>query len=156
MDIKKSVFVILGCVFSVYIFQAFTTVQAPKWQNLKILPQNISKDGLDSVMDHFTASLGVKCGFCHVKNLETKKLEFAKDDKSEKLIARRMMLMAIDINKNHFKEIEEEMSENKGVETIKIPEDSVRYMLQYVTCFTCHQGKERPLNTPPTKDGEKK
>lgn len=149
---KKSFVVVIGCVFSVFIFQAFTTTQAPKWQNLKILPQDISKDGLDSIMDHFTASLGVKCGFCHVKNMETNKMEFAKDDKPEKHIARKMMLMAIDINKNHFKEVEEEMHENDGVDSVKTPVDSVGYMLQYVTCYTCHKGKERPVNTPPAKD----
>lgn len=63
--------------------------------------------------------------------------------------------MAIDINKNHFKEIEEEMDENKGVESIKTPVDSVGYMLQYVTCYTCHKGKERPVNTPPAKEEKK-
>jgi hypothetical protein len=74
INMNKSIAIILGCVFSVFIFQAFTTSQAPNWQNLKILPQDISKNGLDSVMDHFTAALGVKCGFCHVRNLETKKM----------------------------------------------------------------------------------
>lgn len=148
---KKSIAVTIGCIISIFVFQAFTTVQQPKWQNLEILPQDISKDGLDSIMDHFTASLGVKCGFCHVKNIELDKMEFAKDDKPEKHIARKMMLMAIDINRNHFQAIEEEMDGVEKDSTAKISEDPVEYMLQYVTCYTCHQGKERPINTPPAK-----
>lgn len=152
---NKSIAVILGCVFSVFIFQAFTTRQAPNWQNLKVLPQDISKNGLDSVMDHFTAALGVKCGFCHVRNLDTKKMEFAKDDKPEKHIARKMMLMSIDINKNHFQQIEEEMHKNEGAEQVETPMDSVGYLMQYVTCYTCHQGKERPVNIPPAKEEKK-
>lgn len=152
---NKSFVVIIGCVFSVFVFQAFTTQPAPNWQNLKILPQNISKNDLDSVMDHFTASLGVKCGFCHVRNADTKKMEFPKDDKPEKLIARKMMLMAIDINKNYFKELEEELHENKGIDSSKAVVDSVGYLFQYVTCFTCHRGKEKPINIPPVKEENK-
>ena len=106
---NKSIFIILGCVLSVFIFQAFTTTPQPRFKNLQILPKDISKDDLDSVMHHFTASLNVKCNFCHVRNNETNKMDFAKDDKPEKLIARKMMLMSIDINKNHFVDIEEQM-----------------------------------------------
>lgn len=147
---KKSLGVTIGCIISVFIFQAFTTVQQVKWQNLQILPQDISKNDLDSIMDHFTASLGVKCGFCHVKNIELDKMEFAKDDKPEKHIARKMMLLAIDINKNHFQAIEEEMDHDDNKRD-KMTIDSVEYMLQYVTCYTCHQGKERPVNKPPVR-----
>lgn len=149
---KKSLVVILSCIFCIFVFQAFTTEQAPRWQNLKILPQDISKNDLDSVMDHFTASLGVKCGFCHVKNMETTKMEFSKDDKPEKLIARKMMLMAIDLNKNYFQALEEELPADEKMDSTKMAGDSVRYLLKYVTCYTCHQGKERPVNIPPARD----
>lgn len=148
---KKSFAVTIGCIISVFVFQAFTTIQQPKWENLEILPQDISENGLDSIMDHFTVSLGVKCGFCHVKNIELDKMEFAKDDKPEKHIARKMMLLAIDINRNHFQAIEEEMEEEKKDAANKVAENPVDYMLQYVTCYTCHQGKERPVNKPPEK-----
>lgn len=151
IKMMKSVAVILGCAISIFMFQAFTTQHQRNWENLKILPQDISKNDLDSIMDHFTASLGVKCTFCHVKNVVLDKMEFPKDDKPEKLIARKMMLLAIDINKNHFTEIEEEMHENERKEAMKISADTIEYMLQYVTCYTCHQGKERPVNTPPAK-----
>jgi len=149
---KKSIIVIVACLFSVFAFQAFTTSYQPRFTNLEILPKDISKDALDSVMHHFTASLGVKCNYCHVFNQETKKMEFAKDDKPEKQIARKMMLMAIDINKNHFQEIEENMDSGK----MALPRDTsaVSYMLKYVTCYTCHHGDPHPENKPPMKKME--
>lgn len=143
---KKAIYVILSCLVAVFIFQAFTVHTAPDWKNLKILPQNISEDALDSVMHHFTASLNVKCNYCHVRNNETNKMDFANDARPEKLIARKMMLMTIDINKNHFNEMEEEMNK----EQVQTPEtDSVQYMLKYVTCYTCHKGSDHPENIPP-------
>lgn len=146
---KKSL-IIIFCLLGVFVFQAFTTSYEPKFKNLQILPKDISDDALDSVMHHFTASLGVKCSYCHVRNDATKKMEFAKDDKPEKEVARKMMLMAIDINKNHFQQIEESMDSGKGA----LPSDtsSVSYMLKYVTCYTCHHGDPHPDNTPPKKD----
>ncbi|MEO5649958.1 MAG: c-type cytochrome, partial [Ginsengibacter sp.] len=133
---KKSFLIIIACAISVFAFQAFTTTHQSKWKNLHILSQDISEDDLDSVMHHFTASLGVKCNYCHVRNTETKKMEFAKDDKPEKLIARKMMLMAIDINKNHFRNIEEDMHDKDGKAVVENEGDSVKYMLKYVTCYT--------------------
>lgn len=146
---KKSFSVIFTCVTSVFVFQAFTTPPAPEWKNLKILPKDISKDALDSVMHHFTASLNVKCNYCHVRNSDTKKMDFPNDDKPEKLIARKMMLMAIDINKNHFREIEANSDSKDGKIVVENESDSVNYMLKYVTCYTCHHGNEKPENKPP-------
>lgn len=147
---KKSIIVIVACLFSVFVFQAFTTSHQPDYTNLQILPKDISKDGLDSVMHHFTASLGVKCNYCHVFNQDTRKMEFAKDDKPEKQIARKMMLMAIDINKDHFQQIEETMDSGK----MALPRDTsaVSYMLKYVTCYTCHHGDPHPENKPPKRN----
>ncbi|HEU5366424.1 MAG TPA: c-type cytochrome [Hanamia sp.] len=146
---KKSIVVIIACLISIFVIQAFTTSYQPRFTNLQILPKDISKDGLDSVMHHFTASLGVKCNYCHVSNAETRKLEFAKDDKPEKQIARKMMLMAIDINKNHFQQIEESM--NDGMVKPTTDTSAVSYMLKYVTCYTCHHGDPHPENKPPMK-----
>lgn len=152
VKMKKSSLIIIGCLLSVFAFQAFTTSHEPEWKNLQILPKDISEDGLDSVMHHFTASLGVKCNYCHVRNEETRKMEFAKDDKPEKQIARKMMLMAIDINRNHFEQIEESMDSGK----MAAPKDTaaVTYMLKYVTCYTCHHGDPHPENKPPMKKME--
>ncbi|MEP6926944.1 MAG: c-type cytochrome [Ginsengibacter sp.] len=182
---KKSIFIITACVISVILFQAFTITHEPHFKNLQILSKDISDHDLDSVMHHFSASLGVKCNFCHVRNEDAKKMDFVSDDKPEKNIARKMMLMAIDINKNYFKEMDQhdmnknmdhEMDKNKehNMDTSKIHNidtsmvmESSKYMLRSVTCFTCHRGdphpetkapshKEGPLPPAPSKTADKK
>jgi len=149
---NKSFVTILIVASAIFGLQAFTTKTQPEWKNLQILPKNISEDGLDSVMHHFTAALNVKCNYCHARNSQTNKMDFASDDKPEKQIARKMMLLAIDINKNHFEQIEESM--NDGMDQ---PKDTaaVSYMLKYVTCYTCHRGEPHPANTPPKKQENK-
>jgi hypothetical protein len=175
---KKSLLIIIGCVMSVILFQAFTTTNEPHFMNLQILPKDISDHDLDSVMHHFTASLGVRCNFCHVVDTVAKKLDAASDAKPEKNIARKMMLMAIDINKNYFKGMEEHdmdhdhdmnknmapdsamagdhvMDKNKehSMDTSMVVEPS-KYMLKSVTCYTCHRGDPHPESkTPPRKEG---
>ena len=107
IEMKKSLLIIIGCIVSVILFQAFTITHEPHFKNLQILPKDISDHDLDSVMHHFSASLGVRCNFCHVVDTVAKKMDAASDVKPEKNIARKMMLMAIDINKNYFKGMEQ-------------------------------------------------
>ncbi|MBV9963550.1 MAG: c-type cytochrome [Parafilimonas sp.] len=96
------------------------------YKNLKVLPKDISKDSLDHVMHNFTASLGVRCNFCHVFN--NGKMDFASDEKEEKEIARYMMTMTAGINKTYFN------SENSTrPDTISV-----------IKCFTCHRGSPHP------------
>src|SRR5260221_1701335 len=74
------------------------------FENLKVLPKDISKENLDSVMAEFCVSLGVKCGFCHAQMADTTKhkLDFASDKKEEKNTARDMFRMTSYINANFF------------------------------------------------------
>ena len=65
-------------------------------------------------MRSFTRSLGVQCNFCHVQDA------FDKDDKREKQTARKMILMARQINTDNF------------------------HGHMRVTCWTCHRGAEEP------------
>ena len=96
------------------------------YKNLKVLPKDISKDSLDHVMHNFTASLGVRCNFCHAFN--NGKMDFASDEKEEKEIARYMMNMTTGINKTYFN------SENSArPDTISV-----------IKCFTCHRGTPHP------------
>lgn len=95
-----------------------------QWNNLKVLPQDISEDDLKSVMRSFNEGLGVKCNHCHAPNPETGKMDFASDAKKEKEYARHMYTMTKELNKNHFD---------------YDPSDK-----QKVTCFTCHQGNVKP------------
>jgi hypothetical protein len=170
---KKSLLIIISCIISVSLFQAFTITHDPHFTNLQILPKDISEHDLDSVMHHFSLSLGVKCNFCHVVNEEAKKWDMASDDKPEKNIARKMMLMSIDINKNYFKNTEEHMDHDSAMKVMdhdsamvkehdmdkehkmdtSLVMESSKYMLRSVTCYTCHRGNSHPETiAPPLKE----
>ncbi|HEX7755591.1 MAG TPA: c-type cytochrome [Niabella sp.] len=94
--------------------------------NLKVLPQDITHEKLDSIMHGFNTSLGVKCDFCHAKNGD--KLDFASDENPAKEVARKMLRMTMEINKNYFNT------------------DSTIHpaYLNTVTCNTCHKGDAYP------------
>ena len=81
-------------------------------------------DQLGPAMQFMSASLGVECTFCHVAG----KMEA--DDKGPKRTAREMIAMQAAINKNSF-----------------------RGQLQ-VTCYSCHRGAQRPVNSPPVLDSD--
>lgn len=87
----------------------------PEPKNLKIL----KPDQVMPAMRAFTASLGVRCDFCHVQG------DFASDEKHHKEIARRMLVMTHKINEENF------------------PGAEMR-----VTCFTCHRGASEPPAHP--------
>ena len=174
---KKSLLIVFGCIISVVIFQAFTVSPKEEFKNLQILPKDISEHDLDSVMHSFSQSLGVHCDFCHVRNEAAKKMDFASDTKPEKNIARKMMLMAIDINKNYF--VDMEMDPDMDHDMDKDHMDSAhmdmdhhmnnkmkmnamdttgmnnsRFMLMEVNCYTCHRGNSHPdSKLPPRKQG---
>jgi Photosynthetic reaction centre cytochrome C subunit len=174
---KKSLFIIAGCITSIILFQAFTIMREPHFKNLQILPKDISDHDLDSVMHHFSLSLGVKCNFCHVVDTAARRLDAASDAKPEKNIARKMMLMAIDINKNYFKGMEQmdmdhdHNMNNPAADSVKVADSSMdknkehmmdtsmamessKYMLRSVTCYTCHRGDAHPETiAPPHKEG---
>ncbi len=76
---------------------------------------------LSAIMNYFNASLGVQCTFCHVR--ENNAMAFDKDHE-HKTIAREMIKMVQEVNKNNF-----------GGKT-------------EVSCFTCHQGRPVPTAMP--------
>lgn len=107
--------------------------QPPKYKNLQVLPKDISKVELDSIMDVFKTSLGVKCSFCHARwEDSTKKgLDFASDTKPQKETTRSMMRMTAKINEMFFN-----------------PDNSTRPdTIHTVICYTCH----RDFPTPDSK-----
>lgn len=87
------------------------------FKNIQVL-KGMPAPELMSTMRSFTRSLGVKCGFCHVMGA------FEKDDKQEKQTARKMILMAHQINADNFN-------------------GHMR-----VTCWTCHRGSSEPESAP--------
>lgn len=104
--------------------------QEPAFKNLKVLPKDIGKPQLDSIMQLYCVSLGVRCGFCHARNADTtlKNIDFASDQKFEKDVARSMVKMTAYLNTNYFN-----FEESANPDTIHA-----------VICYTCHRGKTEP------------
>ncbi len=125
----KKPMVMIGLSIFVFIFIAAQTAPADdKPKNLKVLPKNISPRDLDKLMDKYCDALGVNCEFCHTRNKQTEKMDFAKDTKPEKEIARNMMRMTNGINKTYF----------KFTKTFDPNE------VQAISCMTCHRKQPRP------------
>lgn len=101
-----------------------------EWKNLKVLPQNITKDSLMFVMHTFNNSLGVDCVHCHTaKKDDPEKLDFAADTKLNKEIARGMLVMTNDINSKYF--------------LPHVPDPKPK-QITTVYCITCHRGNSNP------------
>src|SRR4051812_13715299 len=86
-------------------------------KNVQVL-KDLPADQLNPTMRFFAYSLGVECAFCHALP------DQSSDAKPTKTIARAMIKMVMDINKNNF---------NGHTE---------------VTCFTCHRGTQDPTIAP--------
>jgi hypothetical protein len=100
------------------------------FKNLKVLPKDISHDSLKALMHEYCEALGVHCTFCHAPSKDNPSgwPDFASDDKPEKEIARHMIVMAGEINKNYFN-----FNGSTQPDTIRV-----------VTCITCHHGNPHP------------
>ncbi len=114
---------------------------APK--NLKLLePAN-----LIPTMRSFNAALGVECNHCHVQG------NFASDDKPQKETARKMIVMARDINAKYFGS--DAMagsaagSPHEGAVPAagqsSTPDAAPMTAKMNVTCYTCHHGAVHPM-----------
>jgi hypothetical protein len=109
----------------------------PKPVNIKALPKDISGDDLMKLMHQYEGELGVECEYCHAKNPETKRNDFASDANPMKDKARVMIRMTEEINAKYLAELSDRKS--------AIP----------VTCGTCHRGMARPLAfVPPPSEHE--
>ena len=81
----------------------------------------------EAEMQLMTQALGLSCGSCHVRG------NFASDGNPRKAIARRMLEMTKTINQQFFPDYKPADGESR---------------LGNVTCFTCHQGSDRPKSAP--------
>jgi len=98
------------------------------FQNLKVLPKDISDEDLRAMMNGFTRALGVRCEYCHVHEAQAfTREDFAKDDKVTKEKARQMIKMVRDINTNYIANLTHR--QDPPVE---------------VQCVTCHHGAPVP------------
>jgi hypothetical protein len=135
MHSKKKILA-FACLFSaIFISVAATLPQQqpqftpPKLVNLKVFPKNIPYRVLDHEMDEWSASLGVRCNFCHARNEQTGKMDFPSDAKPEKEAARHMYLMMNKINRKFF----------------DAKKDSLGMVITAgVNCYTCHRGDAHP------------
>lgn len=132
---SRTIFTLTILLSLVVFMSAFMPVKQERiYRNLKVLPKDISKEDLGTVMDGFKTSLGVKCNYCHAPSeTEKGKLDFASDAKPEKGTARMMMIMTAKINKKYF-----------HIKDVKNPN-----AILPVSCITCHNGNERPKTLDP-------
>src|SRR5436309_1040426 len=75
-----------------------TVEQAQK--NIQVF-KGLPESQLIPVMNYMSASLGVRCNFCHVN--KDGNWDYPSDDKPEKNTAREMIAMVTGINKNNFR-----------------------------------------------------
>jgi photosynthetic reaction center cytochrome c subunit len=89
-----------------------------KYKNVKVL-KNLPPEQMIPAMRKISASLGVRCDFCHVER------EFDRDDKQEKRTARAMLIMTQNLNAH------EKIVDRKA------------------TCYMCHHGHAQPETQAP-------
>ena len=95
------------------------TVDTP---TVKIL-RGLTVPEFEAEMQLMNQALGVACGYCHVRG------NFASDENPRKATARKMLEMTRTIDQQFFTDYVPREGESR---------------LGKVTCFTCHQGEERP------------
>jgi len=91
-------------------------------KNIKVLT-GLPQSQLIPVMNFFSASMGRRCNYCHVNNQG--QWDYASDVKPEKIAAREMIKLVMDINKT-----------------------TERLKLDPVSCYTCHRGRTSPQSIP--------
>lgn len=90
-------------------------------KNIQVL-KGMTPDQVLSTMHTISASLGVRCDFCHVEG------DFASDAKQTKHTAREMMRMVNRLNAHE------------------------RILDRHATCYMCHHGHPEPETRPPTEE----
>jgi len=129
MIINKKILTALALTLMVVVGVAAVSRPGTKHKNLKILPQDISEQKLDSIMESYAKALGVTCKFCHTEIKDfPDSIDYVVDDNPMKENAREMMRMTIYINKTHFY-----FDKNERPEYLKV-----------VNCKTCHRGEPYP------------
>lgn len=104
-------------------------VAQEEFQNLQVLPADLSRPELTRIMRGFTAALGMRCSGCHVgeEGQPLSTYDMASDDKPMKQKARAMLRMVQVINGEYLAELPD-----RGTPEMR------------VSCATCHGGVARP------------
>ena len=140
---------VLGCTTNTAQPSPTPAPNAAGYKNLKVLPHDITRDELLGVMRTFTRGLGVRCNHCHVVTATEPKevLDFAADTKEEKRVARVMIQMTQQINKEWLERVEQaEGHPEKNAAAAPAP---AMFADMRVGCWTCHRGKTEPEMPPP-------
>jgi hypothetical protein len=93
---------------------------------VKVL-RGLTVQQFEAEMQLMNQALGVSCGFCHARG------NFAAETNPRKATARRMIEMVRAIDQQYFPDHRPADGESR---------------LGKVSCFTCHQGSERPKAAP--------
>ena len=97
--------------------------------NVQVIPKNTQPVQVWGMMRNIAGGLGVSCTFCHVGSdtMPLERIDFASDQKRNKLVARQMMRLVQEVNSR--------------LDTIPArPTPALT-----VTCATCHRGVSRPV-----------
>src|SRR5580692_3348668 len=118
--------IVVACAFAWLLVVSRVVAQSPPAMvdtpTVKVLT-GLTVPEFEAEMQTMTQTLGVSCGFCHARG------NFAAETNPRKATARRMLEMTKGINRQFFPDY--------------VPADG-ESRLGRVTCFTCHQGAERP------------
>jgi hypothetical protein len=134
MNKKLKVYTGIG----LFVLSGIAATQGPKekktCENCKVIPKNIDDDQMERIMYQYTHQLGVTCSYCHPDtkpDIFPVRVDFVSDEKQEKIMARKMMVMTDKLNKKYFSYSNdysfESLSSTKGI-----------------TCNTCHRGLPKP------------
>ena len=113
---------ILIHILTILSFVTSLGIMQDKPKNLQVLDFESVRD-LKTYMKTIQKDLGVKCIFCH--DLNDKSI-----DTDHKIIAREMMKMQKDLNKQYFATIGDSLLKHEN--TLQI------------SCWTCHRGTKEP------------
>jgi hypothetical protein len=114
-------------------------VPNPEFKNLQVLPKDITRDQLMTIMRSFTQALGVRCNECHVVTATEPRQEFdfPSDAKPDKLAARVMIQTTMELNTRWIPRVK------AAAGTVQQPAQAGQ---MEVVCWTCHRGKKQPEN----------
>ena len=134
---NKKIFIYTGIGF--FIFAGISAThppdEKPHWKNLKVIPKNTDAEQMERIMYKYTRQLSVTCGYCHPytkPDVFPKDVDFASEEKPQKLVARDMMRMTDKINKKYFDYLNDYSMES--------------FQKAAITCNTCHRGVLKPVN----------
>ena len=94
--------------------------------NLKVLPKETSIADIYKLMADMQKDLGVRCGFCHEEDPDSKRIDYVSDENPRKETARFMMRMTNDINEKYLGKLGD------------------RQYAPPITCGSCHLGQMHP------------